>query len=133
MLCSGKSSEFCGGPNRLNVYNYTGTDLGTGGGGGGGSPLGPFPVLSGLPTGWAYNACWVYVIFSIFFCFDIVFLICSISVTMLMGGSLLPNCLEARLIPSSLVLLDALPTVLRLLVPNSLVSRKESPVEIIQS
>jgi hypothetical protein len=23
-VCSGNSSEFCGGPNRLNVYNYTG-------------------------------------------------------------------------------------------------------------
>ncbi|KAI0294118.1 galactose oxidase [Multifurca ochricompacta] len=63
MTCNGNSSEFCGGPNRLNVYNYTGTDLppinpgGGGGGGGGGSPV--FPVLSGLPTGWAYNACWV--------------------------------------------------------------------------
>ena len=25
MVCSGNSSEICGGPNRLNVYNYTGT------------------------------------------------------------------------------------------------------------
>ena len=66
MLCAGKISEFCGGPNRLNVYNYTGTDLATGGGGGGGggtTGVGPFPVLSGLPTGWAYNACWVYAFF----------------------------------------------------------------------
>ncbi|KAI9457229.1 copper radical oxidase [Lactarius psammicola] len=62
MVCSGASSELCGGPNRLNVYNYTGTDLppinnGGGGGGGGGGPV--FPKLSGLPTGWSYNACWV--------------------------------------------------------------------------
>lgn len=65
MLCAGKNSEFCGGPNRLNVYNYTGTDLSTGGnnGGGGNNAAGIFPVLSGLPTGWAYNACWVYVNF----------------------------------------------------------------------
>jgi len=65
MLCAGKNSEFCGGPNRLNVYNYTGTDLSTGGntGGGGTNAAGVFPVLSGLPTGWAYNACWVYVNF----------------------------------------------------------------------
>lgn len=27
VVCPGNSSEFCGGPNRLNVYNYTGTDL----------------------------------------------------------------------------------------------------------
>jgi hypothetical protein len=30
MVCSGNSGEFCGGPNRLNVYNYTGTGLGSG-------------------------------------------------------------------------------------------------------
>jgi hypothetical protein len=67
MACNGNSSEFCGGPNRLNLYNYTGTDLptnpGDGGGGGGGDGGGTgtpvFPVLTGLPTGWAYNACWV--------------------------------------------------------------------------
>jgi hypothetical protein len=68
MTCSGNSSEFCGGPNRLNVYKYTGTNLpatGTTGNAGngvvaatsGGSSV--LPVLSGLQTGWAYNACWV--------------------------------------------------------------------------
>ena len=64
MACSGNSGETCGGPNRLNVYNYTGTGLpatgGGGGGGGGGAGDGThFPVLSGLPAGWKYNACWV--------------------------------------------------------------------------
>lgn len=65
MLCDGSPTEFCGGPNRLNAYNYTGTGLPTnpgGGGGGGGSPAAPatvFPVLDDLPTSWAYNACWV--------------------------------------------------------------------------
>lgn len=59
MPCTGDSSEFCGSGNRLNVYNYTGTDLPIPGGGGGGSPGTVAPVLSGLPTGWAYNACWV--------------------------------------------------------------------------
>ncbi|PFH53643.1 copper radical oxidase [Amanita thiersii Skay4041] len=62
MVCAGNSSEFCGGPNRLNVYNYTGTDLPTsppnGGTGGNGGSL-VFPVLDGLPSPWAYNACWV--------------------------------------------------------------------------
>ncbi|KAF8908562.1 copper radical oxidase with WSC domains [Gymnopilus junonius] len=62
MVCQGNSSEFCGGPNRLNAYNYTGTDLpvvGGGGGGGGATGAPVFPVLSGLPAGWAYNSCWV--------------------------------------------------------------------------
>ncbi|KAH9987623.1 copper radical oxidase [Russula compacta] len=65
MVCSGNSSEICGGPDRLNVYNYTGTNLpstgntgtGTTTGTGGGSSV--FPVLANLPTGWSYNACWV--------------------------------------------------------------------------
>jgi len=63
MLCAGNSEEYCGGPNLLSLYNYTGTDLptsgGGGGGGGGGDPIGVSPVTTGLPTGWAYNACWV--------------------------------------------------------------------------
>ncbi len=53
MVCAGNSSEFCGGPNRLNVYNYS-TATGNGGNGGG---IGP--VLTGLPGTWSYNACWV--------------------------------------------------------------------------
>ncbi|KAJ3556376.1 hypothetical protein NM688_g2060 [Phlebia brevispora] len=60
MPCAGNGSEFCGGPNRLNVYNFTGT-----------LPHGPvtnppppgqspvFPVTSGLPSTWAYAGCWV--------------------------------------------------------------------------
>lgn len=65
MACSGEGSELCGGPLRLNVYNYTGSNLppinnGGGGGGGGGTPV--LPKLVGLPTGWSYNACWVYVL-----------------------------------------------------------------------
>jgi hypothetical protein len=54
MLCAGNNSEYCGGPNRLSLYNYTGTDLATSGG-----STGAGIVTSGLPTGWAYNACWV--------------------------------------------------------------------------
>ena len=60
MACAGNNLEYCGGPNRLTLYNYTGTDLGTlGTGGGGGGALGVSPVTTGLPQGWAYNACWV--------------------------------------------------------------------------
>ena len=60
MVCSGNSSEFCGGPGRLNAYNYTGTNLPSPGTT---TPVNVgtsvSPVLSGLQTGWAYNACWV--------------------------------------------------------------------------
>lgn len=62
MVCTGNPLEFCGGPNRLNVYNYTGDDLPTqpgGGDGGGNTPPPPEPVTSGLPTTWAYQACFV--------------------------------------------------------------------------
>ncbi|KAK1231928.1 hypothetical protein PQX77_004947 [Marasmius sp. AFHP31] len=62
MPCAGNTSQFCGGPNRLNVYNYTGTDLppvagGGGGGVGGGNAVAP--VTSGLPSPWKYTACYV--------------------------------------------------------------------------
>ncbi|EMD36066.1 hypothetical protein CERSUDRAFT_115979 [Gelatoporia subvermispora B] len=65
MQCSGNSSEFCGGPNALNVYNFTGTlphgpeppDNGGGGGGQDSSPV--FPVTSGLPEPWRYAGCFV--------------------------------------------------------------------------
>ncbi|KIK65233.1 hypothetical protein GYMLUDRAFT_39597 [Collybiopsis luxurians FD-317 M1] len=62
MVCSGNVSEFCGGPNALNMYNYTGKNLppistGGGGGGGGGAPV--FPVTSGLPKPWHYVGCYV--------------------------------------------------------------------------
>ncbi|KIJ67360.1 copper radical oxidase [Hydnomerulius pinastri MD-312] len=72
MTCAGNSSEFCGGPNVLNVYNYTGTlpttppaggDGNNGGGGtggvGGGGTSSVSPVTSGLPGDWTYGACYV--------------------------------------------------------------------------
>lgn len=65
MTCGGNSSEYCGGPNRLNLYNYTAgsTSSGgggtTGGGGTGGSGTGPSPVTTGLPGTWTYGACYV--------------------------------------------------------------------------
>ncbi|KAF9049496.1 copper radical oxidase with WSC domains [Hymenopellis radicata] len=63
MVCAGNSSEFCGGPNRLTVYNYTGTDLppitnpGGGGGGAGAAPV--VNVYDGLPGTWNYSACYI--------------------------------------------------------------------------
>lgn len=56
IVCAGNTSELCGGANRLTLYNYTGSDLPPR------APMNVFPVKSGLPTGWAYNACWVWVI-----------------------------------------------------------------------
>ncbi|KAG6885800.1 hypothetical protein C0993_009560 [Termitomyces sp. T159_Od127] len=59
MLCAGSSEEFCGGPNRLNVYNYTGTDLPVHPPGGGDGPTTVFPVTSGLPGNFSYVGCYV--------------------------------------------------------------------------
>ncbi|KAJ6521662.1 glyoxal oxidase N-terminus-domain-containing protein [Mycena vulgaris] len=63
MACAGNISEFCGGPNRLTVYNYTGTDLPpppVGGGGGGGGPTGgATAIATNLPSPWAYVGCFV--------------------------------------------------------------------------
>ena len=60
MTCAGNSSEYCGGPNRLNLYNNTG-GAGGGGttGGGTGNSGGPSPVTTGLPGTWTYGACYV--------------------------------------------------------------------------
>ena len=59
MVCAGNSSEYCGGPDRLNLYNYTGT-LTTGGGStNGGSTGGPSSVHTGLPGNWTYGGCYV--------------------------------------------------------------------------
>jgi hypothetical protein len=65
MVCSGNSSEICGGPNALSLYYYNGTvpppaNGGGGGGGGGGGTTGTgHPVTSGLPTPWHYVGCYM--------------------------------------------------------------------------
>ncbi|KAJ7689677.1 copper radical oxidase [Mycena rosella] len=60
MACAGNISEFCGGPNRLTVYNYTGTDLPPPPvGGGGGAPGGVTAIATDLPSPWAYVGCFV--------------------------------------------------------------------------
>ncbi|KAJ7364637.1 copper radical oxidase [Mycena albidolilacea] len=58
MVCAGNNSEFCGGPNRLTLYNYTGDDLPpppVGGGGDGGA----MAIATDLPSPWAYVGCFV--------------------------------------------------------------------------
>ncbi|KAI0697984.1 copper radical oxidase [Cytidiella melzeri] len=62
MPCTGNSSEFCGGPNRLNMYNFTGTlphgpVPPVGGGGNNNAPVSP--VLTGLPSNFSYVGCYV--------------------------------------------------------------------------
>ncbi|PIL32445.1 hypothetical protein GSI_05147 [Ganoderma sinense ZZ0214-1] len=63
MACAGNSTELCGGPNALNVYNFTGTITGTPGvppgGGPGTGPVLVNPVTSGLPNNFTYAACYV--------------------------------------------------------------------------
>ena len=58
MVCSGNSTQYCGGPNRLNLYNYTGTPPT--------SPPPPPPppgtssvyLVTGMPGNWTYDGCW---------------------------------------------------------------------------
>ncbi|KAJ7659245.1 copper radical oxidase [Mycena polygramma] len=62
MVCAGNSSEFCGGPNRLTLYNWTGPPLSpppVGGGGGGGGGGGATGIAHDLPSPWAYVGCFV--------------------------------------------------------------------------
>lgn len=59
MLCNGNSSEFCGGPNRLDMYQF-----------GNGSPpptsstspstsTSATPTSTAIPSGWSYKGCYV--------------------------------------------------------------------------
>ena len=61
MPCTGDNTKSCGGPNRLNLYNYTGTIT---------TPPPPPPPppppgtgtvspVTNLPGGWTYNGCWM--------------------------------------------------------------------------
>ncbi|KAJ7202648.1 glyoxal oxidase N-terminus-domain-containing protein [Mycena pura] len=65
MDCAGNAQELCGGPNRLTMYNYTGTDRPTGPVGGGGGAAGggggttTFKPVTDLPAPWAYVGCFV--------------------------------------------------------------------------
>jgi hypothetical protein len=84
-VCSGNRSEFCGGPNRLDVYNYTGTHLPSTAfrpvNGGDGRDRLPVYTSSGsmmaravptvqttnLPGNWQYSRCLAYVFFAFLF------------------------------------------------------------------
>ena len=62
MLCNGNSSEYCGGPNRLDVYKFGGTTptSTTGTGASTNAPAATSPAgATGLPTGWSYKGCYV--------------------------------------------------------------------------
>lgn len=57
MTCAGNSSEYCGGPDHLNLYNYTGT-LTTTDNTGSGTGTGLLLTAS-LSGGWTYGGCYV--------------------------------------------------------------------------
>lgn len=57
MVCAGNSSEYCGGPNRLSLYNYTQTLPTSPGTGGGSSTV--FAVKTGLSGNWTYEGCYI--------------------------------------------------------------------------
>lgn len=57
MTCAGNSSEYCGGPDHLNLYNYTGTLTTTDNAGSGtGTEL---LLTASLSGGWTYGGCYV--------------------------------------------------------------------------
>ncbi|KAI6128107.1 copper radical oxidase-like protein [Pisolithus croceorrhizus] len=57
MTCAGNASEYCGGPDHLNLYNYTGTPATTDNTGGGTST--EFFITPSLSGGWTYGGCYV--------------------------------------------------------------------------
>jgi len=65
MTCDGNALEYCGGPNRLDLYKGAASTATTTAGGGGG-PTTTVPVsatgsdgATGLPANWKYDGCWV--------------------------------------------------------------------------
>lgn len=58
MPCTGDNTQSCGGPNRLNLYNYTGTPPTTPPPN---NPPGTTDVspVTRLPGNWTYNGCWM--------------------------------------------------------------------------
>lgn len=60
MTCAGNSSEYCGGPNRLSLYNYTGIlTVEPPEGKAEDPPVSLVNVQSGLLGSWAYVGCYV--------------------------------------------------------------------------
>lgn len=62
MTCNGAPEETCGGPNRLNVYSYSGSITSAPppptGGGGSSTPTTTIPIPTAIPTGWEYQGCY---------------------------------------------------------------------------
>ncbi|AEO53498.1 glyoxal oxidase like protein [Thermothelomyces thermophilus ATCC 42464] len=61
MVCNGNSTEFCGGPDRLNVYSYKNQyePTATSTTGAGSTSSSSVPSATGLPEGWSYQGCWI--------------------------------------------------------------------------
>ncbi|KAJ7635293.1 galactose oxidase [Roridomyces roridus] len=59
MVCAGNSTELCGGPNALTVFNFTGTNLPPPPPPVGGGPTGVTAIATDLPEPWAYLGCFV--------------------------------------------------------------------------
>ena len=55
MPCAGNGSEFCGGRDRINLFNYTGTNQGNT------STGSPTVQTTNLPGSWQYSRCLAYV------------------------------------------------------------------------
>ncbi|KFY34113.1 hypothetical protein V494_07045 [Pseudogymnoascus sp. VKM F-4513 (FW-928)] len=62
MPCAGNAAEMCGGPDRLNVYLFSGSGATTATGTTTAPPTNTQPTGSGtatkLPAGWSYKGCW---------------------------------------------------------------------------
>ena len=61
MLCNGNQTEYCGGPNRLDLYKKGATATSAAGTttAAATSSAAPTSAATGLPTGWSYQGCWI--------------------------------------------------------------------------
>lgn len=64
MLCNGNTTEYCGGPNRLDVYKFggttpTSTGAATSAAASSAAATTTPAGTTGLPTGWSYKGCYV--------------------------------------------------------------------------
>jgi hypothetical protein len=59
MTCDGNKNEYCGGPNRLDMYKGTASTPTTTAGGPSSTVSVGGSGATGLPAGWKYDGCWV--------------------------------------------------------------------------